>query len=54
MTTRVQGEWLDALVKRSVAKLFDKFEFNPSPELIEELRTDDMPQAVPTKSHPNY
>ena len=54
MTTRVQGEWLDALLKRSVAKLEDRFDFNPSPELIEELQVGDMPQAVPAKSHPNY
>ena len=37
MATRVQGEWLVAPVKWSVAKLLDKFDFNPSPELIEEL-----------------
>ena len=35
MATRVQGEWLVAPVKRSVAKLLDKFDFNPSPEPIE-------------------
>ena len=34
MATRVQGEWLVAPVKRSVAKLLDKFDFNPSPELM--------------------
>ena len=43
MTTRVQGEWLDALLKRSVAKLVDRFDFNPSPELIEELLAEGMP-----------
>ena len=41
--TRVQGEWLVAPVKRSVAKLLDKFDFNPSPELIEELLAEGMP-----------
>ena len=43
MATRVQGEWLVAPVKRSVAKLLDKFDFNPSPELIEELLAEGMP-----------
>lgn len=35
MATRVQWEWLVAPVKRSFAKLSDKFDFNPSPEPIE-------------------
>ena len=43
MATRVQGEWLVAPVKRSVAKLLDKFDFNPSPELIEELLAEGTP-----------
>jgi len=30
-------------VKRSVAKLLDKFDFNPSPELIEELLAEGTP-----------
>lgn len=54
MTPRVLGEWLVAPVKRSVAKLVDRFDFNPSPELIEELHAGDMPQAVPVKSHPDH
>lgn len=43
MATRVQGEWLVAPEKRSVAKLLDKFDFNPSPELIEELLAEGTP-----------
>ena len=43
MATRVQGEWLVAPVKRSVAKLLDKFDFNPSPELTEELLAEGTP-----------
>ena len=43
MATRVRREWRVAPVKRSVAKLLDKFDFNPSPELIEELLAEGMP-----------
>ena len=43
MATRVQGEWLVAPVKWSIAKLLDKFDFNPSPELIEELLAEGTP-----------
>ena len=38
-----KGEWLVAPVKRSVAKLLDKFDFDPAPELIEELLAEGTP-----------